>query len=113
MKCTFCEIIQGQRPSRQVYQDDIAFAFHDINPQAPVHILIIPRKHIPSLNELTLEDRETIGHLFYLAKEIAAQNGIDKTGYRTVINTNYQAGQSVYHLHLHLIGGRPMRWPPG
>lgn len=113
MKCTFCEIIQGQRPSRQVYQDDIAFAFHDINPQAPVHILIIPRKHIPSLNQLTLEDREIVGHLFYLAKEIAAQKGIDKTGYRTVINTNYQAGQSVYHLHLHLIGGRPMRWPPG
>lgn len=111
--CLFCEIINRQRPARIVYENERVLAFEDIRPQAPTHTLIIPKKHIPSLNDMSSEDNELVGYLFYTAKELAKQKGIDQSGFRTVINTNQQAGQTVYHLHVHLLGGRPMKWPPG
>ena len=113
MTCIFCEIIQGQRPGKVVYQDERAVAFEDINPQAPTHVLVVPRKHIATLNDIEAADCELIGYLFRVATDLAKQRGIDQSGYRTVINTNHQAGQSVYHIHVHLLGGRTMHWPPG
>ncbi len=111
--CLFCKIKQRELPAKMVYDDDKAFAFADINPQAPTHLLIIPKRHIPTLNDITAEDRQLIGHLFYVAAELARDRGIDQPGYRVVINTNPQAGQSVFHIHVHLLGGRAMHWPPG
>jgi histidine triad (HIT) family protein len=96
-----------------VYEDDQAVAFHDVNPQAPVHILIIPRKHIPTALDIAHNDRALIGHLFQVAKKIAEDQSIDRRGYRIVMNCNQEAGQTVFHLHLHLLAGRVMRWPPG
>jgi histidine triad (HIT) family protein len=111
--CLFCGIVEKKIASRIVFEDDRALAFKDVNPQAPTHILIIPKQHLVSLNSIAEADREIMGHLFYLAQQIAKEQGIDKSGYRTVINTGKDAGQSVFHLHLHLLGGRPMAWPPG
>ncbi len=111
--CPFCKIIDRQLPARIVFEDERAIAFEDINPQAPTHSLVIPKKHIESLNSLSSEDEELVGYLLAVAAKIAKQKGIDEIGYRTVINTNIQAGQTVYHLHIHLLGGRIMRWPPG
>ena len=111
--CLFCKIIKKEIPSDIVYETDSILAFNDINPQAPHHILIVPKKHIPTLNDLSEEDANLIGTLLLTAKDLAATRGIDESGYRTVFNCNADAGQAVFHIHLHLLGGRPMTWPPG
>lgn len=109
--CLFCKIAQGEIPAKIVAQDAHVVAFHDINPQAPTHVVVIPREHISSLNEAT--DAATIGRLSLTAAEIARRLGIAERGYRTVVNTNADAGQTVFHVHLHLLGGRKLGWPPG
>ena len=109
--CLFCRIVRGEIPATVVAQNDHCVAFNDINPQAPTHVLIVPREHIASLNEA--KDAATIGHLSLMAAEIARTSGLAERGYRTVVNTNADAGQVVFHVHLHLIGGRKMGWPPG
>jgi len=96
-----------------IHEDDICIAFNDINPIAPIHILIVPKKEIPTINNLNKEDNEIVGHLIYIAKEIAKEKNIDENGYRLIFNCNEDGGQSVYHIHLHLIGGRKFNWPPG
>jgi len=110
--CIFCRIIRGEAPAKKLYEDERAFVFEDINPQAPTHVLIIPKKHIVGLKEAQAEDAEIIGYLHLVAAQIARQRGIED-GYRTVFNVGPRAGQSVFHLHLHLLGGRSLRWPPG
>ena len=110
--CLFCQIAAGERPATIVYHGDDLIAIRDINPQAPTHILIIPKKHIVNLAEATAEDEGLIGRLMTAAREIAQQENLGK-GYRLVINNGAQAGQSVFHLHVHLLGGRAMHWPPG
>ena len=109
--CLFCRIVRRELATPLVADTDHCVAFRDINPQAPTHVLVIPREHIASLDEAT--DPTTVGRLALLAAEIARTEGIAAGGYRTVINTNAAAGQTVFHLHLHLLGGRPLRWPPG
>ena len=109
--CLFCRIVRGEVPAKVVAETADCVAFRDINPQAPVHILVIPREHVPSVSEVT--DPAVVGRLALFAAELAEREGIAQSGYRTVINTNRDAGQTVFHLHLHLLGGRPMRWPPG
>lgn len=110
--CLFCKIIAGTIPSSKVYEDDRTYAFADINPQAPTHVLIVPRKHIASLDQAGPEDFDALGHLHAVAAEIARSKGLT-TGYRTVINTGEDGGQTVDHLHVHLLGGRALHWPPG
>lgn len=110
--CIFCRIIRGEAPAKKVYEDERALVFEDINPQAPTHVLIIPKKHIIGLKEAQAEDAEIIGYLHLVAAKIARERGIED-GYRTVFNVGPRAGQSVFHLHLHLLGGRSLRWPPG
>jgi histidine triad (HIT) family protein len=110
--CLFCKIRDGSIPATLVYQDERALAFRDINPQAPTHILIIPRQHIPSLNELGEKDAALVGHLHIVAAKLAKQEGLSG-GYRTLFNTGLHGGQTVLHLHLHLLGGRALGWPPG
>jgi len=112
MSCLFCKIIDGSIPSTRIYEDESCLAFADIHPQAPVHLLIVPRKHIASLAEATSEDTPLLGHLLAATAEIAHQKGLVR-GYRTVINTGEDGGQTVGHLHLHLLGQRSMHWPPG
>jgi histidine triad (HIT) family protein len=112
MACLFCKIIAGEIPSKKVFEDDLTYAFGDINPQAPTHILVVPRKHIPSLAEASAEDQEMLGYLHLVAARIARSEGLSK-GFRTVINTGPDGGQTVDHLHVHLLGGRAMMWPPG
>ena len=109
--CLFCKIAAGDIPATIVAQTDQFVAFRDIDPQAPIHVLVIPRKHVASLNEAT--DSEMLGGLLQLAKAVAVQEGISEGGYRVVLNTNAGAGQAVFHIHLHVLGGRAMRWPPG
>jgi histidine triad (HIT) family protein len=109
--CLFCRIVQKEIPATLVAETEECVAFRDINPQAPVHVVIIPKEHVPSLNEA--RNAELIGSLSLLAAEIARKEGIAETGYRTVVNTNRNAGQTVFHVHLHLLGGRAMAWPPG
>ncbi|MCG6895829.1 MAG: histidine triad nucleotide-binding protein [Thiocapsa sp.] len=109
----FSRIASGELPADIVYEDEDLVAFRDLHAQAPTHILVIPRKPIPTLNDAKPEDAELIGKLFLAAARIAAQEGIAEQGYRTLINCNAAAGQTVYHLHLHVLGGRPMQWPPG
>lgn len=111
--CLFCKIIEGQIQSSKVYEDNLSFAFRDINPQAPTHILLIPKKHIASLNEVSDEDLHLMGHLLQVSGKIAGQEKINDGGFRVVINNGSDAGQSVFHVHLHLMGGRPLSWPPG
>lgn len=113
MDCLFCRIIAGEIPGEVVHRDDRSLAFRDINPQAPTHILVIPREHIESLDEATQREEALLGHLLRVAARVANQEGLSETGYRTVINTGTGAGQSVFHLHLHVLGGRQMNWPPG
>jgi histidine triad (HIT) family protein len=110
--CLFCKIAAGSIPAKLVSEDDRAIAFRDINPQAPTHVLIVPRKHIASLNDLTDDDAALVGHLHVVARKIAAAEGISE-GYRTLFNTGPGSGQTVFHIHLHLLGGRPLGWPPG
>jgi histidine triad (HIT) family protein len=110
--CLFCKIRDGAIPAKKVFEDDRAIAFRDINPQAPTHVLVVPKKHIASLDDLTTEDEPLIGHLHIVAREVAKQEGI-AGGWRAVFNTGKPVGQSVFHVHLHVLGGRPMGWPPG
>lgn len=111
--CIFCRIAAGEVPSKIVWQDEEIVAFHDVDPRAPVHVLIIPRKHIASVNELDDADAPTIGRMHVKARDFARELGVSETGYRLVMNTGPEAGQSVWHIHLHLLGGRRMTWPPG
>lgn len=111
--CLFCKIINGQMPGKIVYQDDRVVAFSDINPQAPTHVLVLPRRHIATLNDLTAEDDGLIGELVRRGAAIAAEHGHAGRGYRTVFNCNADAGQTVFHIHLHVLGGRRLGWPPG
>ena len=111
--CLFCKILAGDIPADIIYESDSVIAFRDISPQAPTHVLIIPRRHIATIHDLEESDRETIGNLYLAAKEIAADEGLSESGYRVVMNCNRGAGQSVFHIHLHLLGGRAMTWPPG
>lgn len=109
----FKKILNKEIPATLVHEDDLCLAFRDVQPQAPTHILIIPKKEIASMAELTPSDKEVMGHMIITASEIAQKEGLAKNGYRLVINTNSDGGQSVYHLHMHILGGRPMGWPPG
>jgi histidine triad (HIT) family protein len=111
--CLFCKIRDEKVPANVIYKDDRVLAFRDINPQAPTHVLIIPRQHIASLNELDEAGAESVGYLLWVAQKLARQEGIAETGYRTLFNTGKQAGQTVFHVHLHLLGGRALGWPPG
>ncbi|MCS7263764.1 MAG: histidine triad nucleotide-binding protein [Armatimonadetes bacterium] len=111
--CIFCRIVEKELQSKIAYEDEEVVAFHDINPQAPIHVLIVPRKHIPTLNEATEEERSLLGKLMLVAQKLAKELGTAESGYRIVLNTNKDAGQSVFHIHLHLLGGRSFRWPPG
>ena len=111
--CLFCKILTGQIPAAIIYEDERLIAFKDINPQAPLHALIVPKRHITSLNELTAEDDALVGEMVRRAAGIAAQQGYCDRGFRTVFNTNAEAGQTVFHIHLHLLAGRGLTWPPG
>lgn len=111
--CIFCKIIKGEIPSEKIYEDDLVLSFKDISPEAPKHVLIIPKKHIVSLNNIQQEDAKIIGHIFMVAKEIVKKLGIDETGYRIVSNCGEEGGQTVGHIHFHLLGGRMLQWPPG
>jgi histidine triad (HIT) family protein len=111
--CIFCRIVKRDIPASIVYEDDELLAFSDLNPQAPVHILIVPKRHIATLNDLSKTDDALMGALVRRAAAIAAERGIAASGYRTVLNCNADGGQTVFHVHLHLLGGRPMAWPPG
>ncbi len=111
--CLFCKIASGEIPSKKIAESDDIYAFEDVNPQAPTHILLIPKKHVPSNLELVDGDKKVVGQIFLMANEIAAQLGIDQTGFRVVTNCGANAGQAVSHIHFHLLGGREMSWPPG
>ena len=111
--CIFCKIIEKKIPSKIVFEDESVIAFEDVNPQAPVHILVVPKKHIPEIHSMTGEDRELVGHLFFTAKRIADEKKLDANGYRMVINNGRGAGQTVFHIHLHILSGRHFSWPPG
>jgi histidine triad (HIT) family protein len=111
-QCIFCRIIAGQAPAAKVYEDDEVYAFRDSNPQAPIHILVVPKQHIARLADVTPEDAPLMGQMIYAARKIAEHEGF-ADGFRVVINNGSQSGQSVYHVHLHLLAGRRMTWPPG
>ena len=111
--CLFCKIAAGEIPSEKVFEDDVCIAFNDISPQAPTHVLIVPREHFASLDEAGKKHRETLGHLLLTAAGIAREKGFAADGYRVVINTNADGGQTVFHLHVHLLGGRTFVFPPG
>jgi len=111
--CLFCKIIAGEIPSSKVYEDEVCIVFNDISPQAPTHVLIVPREHFDSLDKAEKKHQETLGHLLLTAAEFARKQGFAEDGYRTVINTNADGGQTVFHLHVHLLGGRPFIFPPG
>jgi histidine triad (HIT) family protein len=113
MDCLFCKIADKTIPADIVYEDDRVVAFRDVAPQAPTHILVIPRQHISTLNDLNESNNELIGHILYTAKTIAAAEGLAEDGYRVAMNCNNHGGQTVFHIHLHLLGGRQMQWPPG
>ncbi|MBI2446952.1 MAG: histidine triad nucleotide-binding protein [Candidatus Omnitrophica bacterium] len=111
--CLFCKIIRGEIPCKKVYEDENTFAFRDINPQAPIHIIVVPKAHIERISDVTSQNAKIISDMVMAANSIARQNNIDKSGYRLVINCNDDGGQTVYHIHVHLLGGRRMHWPPG
>jgi histidine triad (HIT) family protein len=113
MACVFCKIAEGKMPADIVYQDDDIIGFRDLYPQAPRHILFIPRRHISTVNDLNTWDAELVGKLTLAAQQVAIEQGFAEEGYRLVMNCNRMAGQSVFHIHLHLLAGRPMQWPPG
>lgn len=112
MDCLFCNIIAGEIPSKKIYEDEHVYAFHDISPQAPVHFLVIPKRHIPTLNDLTETDRELAGHILFTAQRLAKELGCEE-GFRVVMNCNELAGQTVFHIHMHVLGQRSLQWPPG
>lgn len=112
-ECIFCKIINKELQSNIIYEDEKSLAFKDISPQAPVHILVIPKKHIRSLVESDDSDKELLGHLIQVARDIANENSLSDKGYRLVLNSGLEGGQSVWHVHIHLLGGRKMTWPPG
>ena len=111
--CIFCKIITGEIPGKKIFEDDDILAFHDIRPAAPVHFLLIPKRHIPNIMETGVEDSALLGKLLYHAQRLAAEQGCEENGFRLVINCKSHGGQTVDHLHLHIIGGRPLHWPPG
>jgi histidine triad (HIT) family protein len=111
--CIFCKIVSGDIPANIVYQDDEVLAFRDLGPQAPVHVLIIPKRHISTINDLQHTDAELMGKIYLAAKEVARQEAMDESGYRCVMNCNDDGGQTVHHIHLHVLGKRQMIWPPG
>jgi histidine triad (HIT) family protein len=111
--CLFCKIVAGEIPAELIYESETAVAFRDINPQAPTHVLVIPRKHISTINDIGNDDEAIVGSLYSAAREIATEEGIAEAGYRAVMNCNEGAGQSVFHIHLHVLGGRQLGWPPG
>lgn len=111
--CLFCKISEGEIPSQKVYEDDDVFAFNDLNPQAPLHVLIIPKTHIATINDLDTSNADVIAKLYLTAKKIAVDKGYADDGYRVVMNCGEMAGQTVFHIHLHLLAGRPLSWPPG
>ena len=111
--CLFCRILDGEIPADIIHESESTVAFRDLNPQAPTHVLIIPRRHIATINDIEPDDEELIGSLYSAAKQVARQEGLTEDGYRVVMNCGEGAGQSVFHLHLHLLGGRPLNWPPG
>lgn len=111
--CLFCKIRDGEISADVVFEDDDVLAFNDVNPQAPVHIIIIPRQHISTINDVEDSDERIMGKLFSVAKIIASQKGVSDDGYRLVVNCNAKAGQTVFHIHMHLLAGRVMNWPPG
>jgi histidine triad (HIT) family protein len=113
MNCLFCKIINKEIPAKILYENDTVLAFEDVNPQAPVHILVIPKKHIATTLDVTEEDNALIGELLQVANSLAREKGVAERGFRTVMNCNSDAGQTVFHIHLHLLAGRPMNWPPG
>ena len=112
-ECLFCMINKGDLPAEKVYDSDEVFAIKDINPQAPVHLLIIPKKHFSTVLEIQKEDHRLIGSIYSIANQLAKDNGLDKAGFRIVVNCGVEAGQSVFHIHYHLLGGRSFKWPPG
>ena len=111
--CLFCKMIEGEVPAQLVHQDERCIVIRDINPQAPTHLLVIPREHLESLNDASQKDEGLLGHLLRIAARVANQEGQSESGYRAVINTGAGAGQSVFHLHVHVLGGRALNWPPG
>jgi histidine triad (HIT) family protein len=111
--CTFCRIVHGESPAKILYQDDLVTAFRDIHPQAPIHVQIVPNRHIPAVTAVTPDDAELLGRMIAVANHLATEEGVAQSGYRLVINNGPQAGQAIAHLHLHLLGGRLMGWPPG
>jgi histidine triad (HIT) family protein len=113
MDCLFCKIIKREIPGSIIYEDDRVIAFNDIKPQAPTHVLVVPKRHIESLNELQPGDDQIVGELVRRAAAIAKERGVSASGFRVVLNTNRDGGQTVFHIHLHLLGGRSMQWPPG
>jgi len=112
-ECLFCKVRDGEIPADMVYENDAVIAFRDVNPQAPTHILIVPKKHIATVNDLDEADAPVTGEMYLAAKRIATSEGIDEDGYRLVVNCNSCAGQTVFHIHMHMLGGRAMTWPPG
>ncbi len=112
MDCLFCKILKKEIPAGIIYEDDKVIAFNDINPQAPFHALVIPRQHISTLNDIASQDRELVGHMVMVAAGLAREQGLSADGYRTVMNCNAHAGQTVFHIHLHVLGGKAMGWPP-
>ncbi len=112
-ECLFCKIKEGQIPAGVVHRDESCLAFEDINPQAPLHLLVIPLKHIPTINDIEVEDGEVVGHLYRVAAKLAKERGYGDSGYRTVMNCGRNAGQTVFHIHLHVLAGRALSWPPG
>ncbi len=112
-ECLFCRIVRGELPAQIVHETDAVIAFRDLHPQAPTHVLVIPRRHIATLNDLTADDAPLMGEIALAAQEVARLEGIAERGYRTIMNCNLAGGQTVYHIHLHVLGGRQMTWPPG
>jgi histidine triad (HIT) family protein len=112
-ECIFCKIVSGEVPAEIIFQDEVCLAFRDINPAAPVHVLIIPKTHIPTLGDLTPEHESITGHILTVAKTIAQDLGVAESGYRVIANCNSDGGQTVFHIHFHLLGGRQLTWPPG
>ena len=113
MDCVFCRVVKREIPSKILYEDDLVLAFEDIAPQSPIHILVIPKKHYSTILHMNENDKELIGHIFMVIKKIAKQKGFDEKGFRVVMNCNSHGGQTVFHIHFHILAGRNMHWPPG